>query len=52
VWRIHLRDKSKDEWVEVQDLYVEKASADTIFTKESYVQVWERRKIPKKKNAS
>lgn len=51
VWRVHLKDKSKDEWVEVQDLYVEKTSADTIFTKESYVQVWERRKIPKKKSA-
>lgn len=52
VWRVHLKDKSKDEWVEVQDLFVEKASADTIFTKESYVQVWERRKTPRKKNAT
>lgn len=49
VWRVHLKDKGKDEWVNVQDLFVEKASSDTIFTKESYVQVWERRKVPKKK---
>lgn len=44
VWRVQLRDKARDEWVEVQDLFVEKAAADTLFTKESYLQVWERRK--------
>ena len=46
VWRVQLRDKSREnKWVEVQDLFVENVSADTIFTKESYVQVWERRKV-------
>jgi len=49
VWRVQLRDKAREEWVEVQDLYVEKASAETIFTKEAYVMVWERRKVEKKK---
>lgn len=47
VWRVQLREKSRDEWLDVQDLFVEKASADTLFTKESYVQVWERRKVKK-----
>ncbi|KAB8337105.1 hypothetical protein FH972_021409 [Carpinus fangiana] len=49
VWRVQLRDKARDEWVEVQDLFVEKAAADTLFTKESYLQVWERRKAAPKK---
>ena len=44
VWRVHLREQSQDQWLEVQDLFVERASADTIFAKESYVQVWERRR--------
>ncbi|KAF2405593.1 cysteine proteinase [Trichodelitschia bisporula] len=49
VWRVQLRDKSRDEWVEVQDLFVEKAVAETLSTKESYLQVWERRREPKGK---
>jgi len=49
VWRVQLRDKAGEEWVEVQDLFVEKASAETIFTKEAYVMVWERRRVEKKK---
>jgi len=48
VWRVQLRDKAHDQWLEVQDLFVESASADTLFTKESYLQVWERRRIAKK----
>lgn len=48
VWRVQLRDKAHEQWLEVQDLFVEKASADTLFTKESYLQVWERRKMPKR----
>ncbi len=44
VWRVQLRDRSREEWVEVQDLFVESARAETLFTKESYVQVWERRR--------
>ncbi|KAI9729077.1 MAG: hypothetical protein M1828_000162 [Chrysothrix sp. TS-e1954] len=49
VWRVHVKDKSRDEWFEVQDLYVDKASAETIFAKESYVQIWERRRMERKK---
>ncbi|KAF2142079.1 uncharacterized protein K452DRAFT_287282 [Aplosporella prunicola CBS 121167] len=51
VWRVQLRDKSREDWLEVQDLFVEKARAETLFTKESYVQVWERRREPKKGKA-
>ncbi|KAK8180283.1 hypothetical protein HDK77DRAFT_101992 [Phyllosticta capitalensis] len=51
VWRVQLRDKSREEWYEVQDLFVEKARAETLFTKESYVQVWEKRREPRKGKA-
>jgi U4/U6.U5 tri-snRNP-associated protein 2 len=44
VWRVQLQDRSRDEWWEVQDLFVERERAETLFTKESYMQVWERRK--------
>ncbi|OCK77214.1 cysteine proteinase [Lepidopterella palustris CBS 459.81] len=44
VWRVQLRDRSREEWWEVQDLFVESERAETLFTKESYVQVWEKRK--------
>ena len=50
VWRVQLRDKSRDEWAEVQDLFVDKAGAETLFTKESYVQIWERRRGSKGKS--
>lgn len=46
VWRVQLKDRARDEWVEVQDLFVEKILAETLYTKESYVQVWERRRAP------
>jgi U4/U6.U5 tri-snRNP-associated protein 2 len=44
VWRVQLKDRSRDEWVGVQDLFVEKERGETLFTKESYAQVWERRR--------
>ncbi|KAF2266373.1 U4/U6.U5 tri-snRNP-associated protein-like protein [Lojkania enalia] len=46
VWRVQLRDRSRDEWWGVQDLFVEKERGETLFTKESYIQVWERRRTP------
>jgi U4/U6.U5 tri-snRNP-associated protein 2 len=46
VWRVQLRDRSRDEWWGIQDLFVEKERGETLFTKESYVQVWERRRNP------
>lgn len=44
VWRVQVKDRSRDEWYGVQDLFVEKERGETLFTKETYVQVWERRK--------
>ena len=49
VWRVQVRERARDEWVEAQDLYVQSAEAQTLFTKESYCQIWERRKEPKAK---
>ena len=51
VWRVHIKDKSRDRWFEVQDLFVDQATADTVFTKESYLQMWERRKVDSKKQS-
>ena len=52
VWRVQLKDRARDEWLDIQDLYVEKAPAETLFTKESYLMVWERRKTNRKANGS
>lgn len=51
-WKVQLRDKAATvvqrndlpEWLEIQDLWVERAEAETLFTRESYLMVWERRK--------
>jgi U4/U6.U5 tri-snRNP-associated protein 2 len=45
VWRCQVVDRASNEWFEMQDLFVEKVSSETLFTKESYVQVWERRRV-------
>ncbi|RJF54050.1 hypothetical protein, partial [Campylobacter coli] len=34
------------EWLEIQDLFVKHAESETLFTKEGYLMVWERRKVP------
>ncbi|QKX62674.1 uncharacterized protein TRUGW13939_09835 [Talaromyces rugulosus] len=39
------------EWLEIQDLYVQRTESETLFTRESYLMVWERRKTPGKKTA-
>lgn len=49
LWRVQLRDKAKGEWVQVQDLFVEPQSGETVFTKESYVMFWERRRVERPK---
>ena len=49
VWRVQLRDRAREEWLELQDLFVEKVASETLFTKESYLMVWEKRKDPKGK---
>lgn len=51
-WKVQLRDKAVSnskrtdlpEWLEIQDLWVERAEAETLFTREGYLMVWERRK--------
>ncbi|KAM0802785.1 hypothetical protein BDR22DRAFT_879708 [Usnea florida] len=49
VWRVQVRDRARDEWLEIQDLYVERVVTETLFTKESVLMVWERRKEGKVK---
>lgn len=44
VWRVQVRDRARDEWLEIQDLFVERVATETLFTKESYLMVWEKRK--------
>ena len=34
------------EWLEIQDLFVKRAESETLFTREGYLMVWERRKVP------
>ena len=50
-WKVQVRDKaaagqqsqSLPEWREIQDLFVERAEAETLFTREGYLMVWERK---------
>lgn len=49
VWRVQIRDRARDEWLQVQDLFVERVATETLFTKESYLMVWERRRDRKGK---
>jgi U4/U6.U5 tri-snRNP-associated protein 2 len=48
VWRCQMLDRTREEWVEVQDLFVERLNGELISTKESYIQVWERRRGKKR----
>ena len=43
VWRVQLKDRSRNEGYGVQDLLVEKERGETLFRKESYARVWEGR---------
>jgi U4/U6.U5 tri-snRNP-associated protein 2 len=58
-WLVQLHDKAVSsehtrnpgeqrgpEWLEIQDLLVKRAESETLFTREGYLMVWERRKIP------
>ena len=50
-WKVQVRDKaaagqqsqSLPEWREIQDLFVERAEAETLFTREGCLMVWERK---------
>ena len=56
-WKVQVRDKAAavdptatalPEWMEIQDLWVQRAEAETLFTREGYLMVWERRKLAAK----
>ncbi|EXJ65403.1 ubiquitin thiolesterase [Cladophialophora yegresii CBS 114405] len=55
-WKVQLRDKAAaysqrsdlPEWLEIQDLWVQRAESETLFTREGYLMVWERRRERKK----
>ncbi|KAI9701423.1 MAG: hypothetical protein M1820_006514 [Bogoriella megaspora] len=49
VWRVQVHERGNDEWYEVQDLFVDKVEGQTLFTKESYCMIWEKRRTPKGK---
>ena len=48
-WKVQMRDRGRDEWVQIQDLFVEKMQKELLYLGESYLQVWERRREPKGK---
>ncbi|KAL5050375.1 hypothetical protein BDW71DRAFT_173734 [Aspergillus fruticulosus] len=52
----HRGEQRGPEWLEIQDLFVKRAESETLFTKEGYLMVWERRRVPgmnkKRKTAS
>ncbi|KAK2748290.1 hypothetical protein FQN57_000948 [Myotisia sp. PD_48] len=63
-WLIQLRDKAMavenaklqhqkgPEWLEIQDLWVKRTESETLFTREGYLMVWERRKTAQPSGAS
>jgi U4/U6.U5 tri-snRNP-associated protein 2 len=40
------QQQRNSEWLEIQDLFVKRAESETLFTREGYLMVWERRKAP------
>lgn len=51
-WKVQMRDRSRDDgggWVQVQDLFVEATQKELLYLGESYLQVWERRRVGKGK---
>lgn len=47
-WKVHVKDRATGEWVAIQDLYVEKVQSELLYLGETYLQIWERRREPKK----
>lgn len=37
--------QAKEQWLEIQDLFVEERSPQMIFLSESYIQIWERKDV-------
>lgn len=48
-WKVQVRDRAREEWVQVQDLFVEKTQKELLYLGESYLQIWERRREVKGK---
>ena len=51
VFKVQLLEKARGEWLQIQDLFVEEVAKELLFTSESYVQIWERRRTPGKGKA-
>lgn len=44
VYKVQLCNRASGEWMQIQDLFVEEVARELLFTSESYLQVWERRR--------
>ena len=44
-WKVQLR--RAEDWVQIQDLFVEEARRELLYLGESYLQIWEKRRMPK-----
>ena len=51
-WKVQVMDRARGEWVVCQDLFVETTQAQLLFAGETYLQIWERRREPKGKQAA
>lgn len=47
-WKVQVQDRSREEWFQTQDLFVEKTQKELLYLGESYIQVWEKRRDGKK----
>ncbi|KAL6856462.1 cysteine proteinase [Trichoderma novae-zelandiae] len=45
-WKVQLKNKATDEWVVCQDLFVDKVQSELLYLGETYLQIWERRRVP------
>ncbi|OJD23553.1 hypothetical protein ACJ73_05095 [Blastomyces percursus] len=41
----HVQQHRGPEWLDIQDLWVQRAESETLFTREGYLMVWERRRV-------
>jgi U4/U6.U5 tri-snRNP-associated protein 2 len=48
-WKVQMQDKGREEWVQIQDLFVEKVQKELLYLGETYLQIWERRRDGKGK---
>ena len=48
-WKCQVRERAREEWLQIQDLFVEKTQKELLYLGESYLQVWERRREGKKR---